>query len=69
MKSCGRSPRVTDLLTEREEREGIEEEEEAIIQTAVPMHHHPLHMPLVPTTVAGVDAEATATALDMVETL
>lgn len=67
MKSYGRSPRVTDLLTERE---GIEEEEEAaIIQTAVPMPRHPLHTPLAPTTVAGVDAEATATALDMVETL
>lgn len=65
MNSYGRSPRVTDQLTEREEREGTEEE--AIIQIAVPMPRLPLHMPLAPTTVVGVDAEATATALDMVK--
>lgn len=64
MNSYDRSPRVTDQLTEREAREG---KEEAIIQ--MPMLPHPLYMSLAPTTVVGVDVEATATALDMVETL
>lgn len=57
-----RSRRVTDQLTEREERG-----EELITQTAVPMPPHPLYMPLAPTMVGGVGAEATATALDMVK--
>lgn len=64
MNSYDRSTRVTDQLTEREAREG---KEEAIIQ--MPMPPHPLYMSLAPTTVVGVDAEATATALDMVENL
>lgn len=62
MNSCARSPRVIDQLTEREGRE-----EEAIIQIAVPMPLRPRYMSLAPTTVGDVDAEATASALDMVK--
>lgn len=62
MNSCARSPRVIDQLTEREERE-----EEAIMQIAVPMPLRPRYMSPAPTTVGGVDAEATASALDMVK--
>lgn len=64
MNSYARLPRVTDQLTGREGRGG--RGEEGIIQTAVPMPPHPPYMAVVPTTVVGVDAEATATALDMV---
>lgn len=66
MNSYVRSPRVTDPLTGREEREG--KEEEGIIQMAVRMPPPPLYMAVAPITVEGVGAEATATALDMVGT-
>lgn len=62
MNSYVRSPRATDQLTEREEVEGI-------MQTAAPMRLHPLHMPVAPTVVEDVDAEATAIALDTVDML
>lgn len=69
MNSCVKSPRVTDHLTGREEREEREgKEEEAIIQMAVPTPPRPLYMAVAHTTVEGVAAEATATALDMVGT-
>lgn len=64
MNSYVRSPRATDQLTGREETEG--REGEGIMQTAVPTPLHPLYMAVALTMVEGVDAEATATALDMV---
>lgn len=67
MNSYVRLPRVTAQVTERKAREG-KEEEEGIIQITVPMPPLPLYMAVAPTTVEGVGAEATATALDMVLT-
>ena len=65
MSSYVRSPRVTDHLTETEGKE----EEEGIIQMAALMPLRPLRTSLAPTTVEGVGAEDTATALDMVGTM
>lgn len=62
MNNCVRSPRATDQLTGRGEREG------GTIQTTVPTPPHPLYMAVAPTTVEAVAAEAMATVLDMVNT-
>jgi len=64
MNNYVRSPRATDRLTEREEREGIEEQD--ITQTTVLTHPRPPYMVVAPTTAEAVDAEAIATALDTV---
>lgn len=66
MSSYVRSPRATDRPTGREETEGTEEE--AIMLMAVQMPPRPTYMAAAHTTDEAAGAEATATALDMVDT-